>query len=119
MAKTEDAHQLVVDKRFPCVPAAPRKARRLDSAYRQAFAETRLDLLAGPFQILQLLLQFFFRIAPDDDSGNIRNVRPHRVNETVSFDKDFDLQCQQPLEPLDPAPSIRVRIGVSIIYAPE
>src|SRR6266581_4183724 len=43
MAKTEDAHQLVIDKRFPCVPAAPRKARRLDSAYRQVFAEARID----------------------------------------------------------------------------
>ena len=119
MAKTEDAHQLVVDKRFPGVPAAPRKARRRYSAYRQAFAEARLDLLPEPFQILQLLLQFFFRIAPDDDSGNIRNVRTHRVNETVSFDKDFDVQCQQPLERLDPAPAIHVRIGCRKIHAHE
>src|SRR2546430_16385533 len=65
MAKTEHAHQLVVNERFPCLPAAPRKARCLYGAYWQAFTEPHLDLLSEPLQILQLLLQFLFRIAAE------------------------------------------------------
>src|SRR5262245_66467759 len=67
MSETEESHQLVINEGFPCVPASPRKTRRLNSANRQPFAQPHLDLASQPFQILQLFVKLVFRIAADND----------------------------------------------------
>src|SRR5271166_2842754 len=75
MAETEEADEFVLGETLPGAAASPGKASGFDGRGREALTLARLDLLAQPAQVDELVLQRGARIFADDDSGDVRKIQ--------------------------------------------
>ena len=95
MTQAKHADQFVSGKAFPGPAVPPGKTSGFDRGRSEALLSTGLNLLAQPAQVIEFLCQRSMGGFADDNTGDLGKIRAQRVDMTVPFDQDLDVDRQQ------------------------
>ena len=108
MAEAEQSNAFIRGATFPGSPASPGKTARFDRAQRKLFLVTGVNLFAKPFHVVQLAGDRHFRVFADDDARKIRNIGPKRMNVSMPFHENFNIQREQALQGREPFLAVNI-----------